>query len=277
MSDATAPPPSRSSAARFTGERLHADGELFRADLARHRAAYRFAIPHCDGGRVLDLGCGSGYGAAELAEAARLVVGIDRISPDAASRRDTTRYVRADIERPPLTAAAFDLVVSFQVIEHLADPTAYLAGIGRLLHPDGLALLTTPNRLTSDGENPFHVHEYTADELRECLCGHFREVEMRGVGASAAAADYLEERRRRIRRIVRLDPLQLRRRLPQPLVEWLFGRFALWIRRGIRSSDGLPEIAVCDFPIGPADPACVDLLAICRGPLTCRPRDELRE
>ncbi len=254
------------SAARFTGERIDAGSELFRADLARHRAAYRFAAEHCEGRRVLDLGCGTGYGAAELTDTARLVVGVDRAAPDAGARGDATRYLRADVALPPLADATFDLVVSFQVIEHLADPTAYLASIGRMLQPGGLALFTTPNRLTSDGENPFHVHEYLAEELQQRLGGHFREVEMRGVGASAAAAAYLDERLRRIRRIVRLDPLRLRKRLPRAWIEGLFGLLALRIRRGIRRADRLPELGVGDFPIGSADPDCIDLLAICRGP-----------
>jgi SAM-dependent methyltransferase len=250
----------------FSGERLDASHELFGADLARHRAAYRFALRHARVRRILDLGCGTGYGTAELAPAAELVVGVDRTPLEAGARDGGPRYVRADVARPALAEAAFDLVVSFQVIEHLEDPSAYLAAIARLLHPDGIALLTTPNRLTSDGENPFHVHEYLADELQQCLHDHFGEVEMRGVGASAAAAAYLEERLRRIRRIVRLDPLRLRQRLPRALVEWLFGRFALRIRRGIQRADGLPELDVDDFPVGPPDPACIDLLAVCRRP-----------
>jgi hypothetical protein len=90
---------------------------------------------------------------------------------------------------------------------------------------------------------------------------------MRGVGASAAAAAYLDDRLRRIRRIVRLDPLRLRERLPRAWIEWLFARLALRIRRGIGSADGIPALDVSDFPIGPADPSCIDLLAICRRPI----------
>jgi 2-polyprenyl-3-methyl-5-hydroxy-6-metoxy-1,4-benzoquinol methylase len=256
------------SDAAFTGERLHAGRELFQVDLARHRAAYRFATEQAANSHVLDLGCGSGYGTAELAEATSSVVGIDRVAPDASARKGSARYVRADLNAIPLASACFDLVVSFQVIEHLPDPTHYLDGIARLLRPEGTALITTPNRHTSDGVNPYHVHEYVAEELAESLRRHFRSVEIRGIGATPPVARYLEAKLKRIRRITRLDPLRLRERLPRGLVEWLFGRFAILVRRGIQRDEGLPEVSWHDFPIGPADDRCIDLLAICRAPIS---------
>ena len=176
-------------------------------------------------------------------------------------------WLRADLYGIPLVAASFDLVVSFQVIEHLEDPSVYLEAVGRLLRPGGSAIITTPNILTSDRENPFHVHEYEADELARCLGQRFESVEMMGVGQSPPVARYQAQRLQRIRTITRLDPLRLRDRLPRPLVEWLFGRFALLVRRGIQQSDdGLPDVTTRDFPIGAANDECIDLLAICRSP-----------
>lgn len=258
---------SRPDAVLFTGERLHAGSELFGVDLARHRAAYHFALElGADATRTLDLGCGSGYGTAELAAQLPFVIGVDRIWPDPDARVTDAHYLCADLRGIPLASDAFDLVVSFQVIEHLEDPGPYLGAIRRLVRPGGVALITTPNRLTSDGVNPYHVHEYEAQELEGVLLSHFAAVEMRGVGASPAVARYLDERLRRIRRILRLDPLRLRERLPRPVIEWLFAQFAIRVRRGIQAGTGLPEVGVGDFPIGPADPGCVDLLAICRPP-----------
>ncbi len=256
---------------RFTGERLHEGDELFQVDLARHRAAYRFAMEKAASARVLDLGCGSGYGTVELAKGASSVVGVDRIVPDASTRQSSVRWVSADLNGLPLASSCFDLVVSFQVIEHLADPTEYLRSIASFLDPGGTALITTPNRLTSDGENPYHVHEYLADELAECLSRHFRKVEMRGVGASPPVARYLDARLRHIRRITRLDPLRLRRRIPRGLAEWLFARFAVLVRRGIQAGEGLPDVTWRDFPIGLVEDSCIDLLAICSEPLTPDP------
>lgn len=250
----------------FTGERLHAGSSLFGVDLARHRAPYVHALDHVSGGRVLDLGCGSGYGTAELADSLPRIVGLDRIAPDRTNQRENVDWVRADLRGNPLASDSFHLIVSFQVIEHLEDPTLYLEAMARLLRPEGLAILTTPNLLTSDRENPYHVHEYTGDELSGVLERHFDAVEMRGVGMSEPAARYHEARLQRIRRIVRIDPLRLRHRLPQGLVEWLFAQFALLVRRGISRDEGLPDVDWSDFPIGAADAECVDLLALCRKP-----------
>jgi SAM-dependent methyltransferase len=250
----------------FTGERLHEGDSLFQVDLARHRAAYDFARSRIEAGRVLDLGCGAGYGTASLAGAGAWVVGVDRVRPDAGSRASGAHFLRADIARLPLAAGRFELVTSFQVIEHLVDPTAYLEAIARFLRPGGAALLTTPNLLTSDGVNPYHVHEYRAEELEARLRAHFDEVEMFGIGMSPAVRAYMEARSRRIQRIVRLDPLRLRERLPRPLIERLFALFALVVRRQTAGSEGTPDASVRDFPIGPPQDDCIDLLAVCRSP-----------
>ncbi len=249
----------------FTGERLREGDALFGVDLARHRAAYQLARERAAGRWVLDLGCGTGYGTAELAEVARFALGVDRIAPDP-SATSAARFLRADLSGIPLRPAAFDLVVSFQVIEHLRDPTFYLRAIARCLRPGGTALLTTPNRLSSDGVNPFHVHEYEAGELASVLRNHFDVVELHGVAAGPAVAAYFEARLRRIRRILRLDPLRLRDRMPRTLVEALFGLFARVVRRGIARGEGMPDATWRDFPVGAADDACLDLLAVCGRP-----------
>jgi SAM-dependent methyltransferase len=246
----------------FTGERLHAGDQLFKVDLARHEAAYKIAAARLRGGRVLDLGCGSGYGAAALAALHTPLIGLDRIRPDAANR-GATAFVRADLHGIPLRAESFDLIVSFQVIEHLEDPTPYLEAISKLLAPGGTALITTPNIEMSDGVNPYHVHEYRADELSATLRPYFSDVVIQGIGATEPVHAYFAARSARIRRIMRIDPLGLRNALPRPLLEWLFARFALLVRRNTARDDGAPDATWRDFPVGPADSRCLDLLAIC--------------
>jgi len=251
----------------FTGERLHDDLPLFGVDLARHRAAYEFAGARFAGARLLDLGCGSGSGSALRARAGVHVLGVDRVAPDSESRRGGAVYCRADIAALPFRARRFDAVVSFQVIEHLVDPAPYLRAIGALLADRGTALLSTPNRQLSDGVNPYHVHEYLGAELYELLAQHFTDVEVLGIGTSEPVRAYLRARSQRIRRVMRLDPLRLRDRLPRAWVEMLFAWGALVVRHATARAEGAPDATWRDFPIGRADDATsLDWLAICRGP-----------
>jgi len=250
----------------FTGERLHAGSSLFGVDLARHRAAYDFAATLAGDRSVLDLGCGSGYGAHELAHTAAWLVAVDRVRPDPASRRGAACFLRADIDGLPLVPASFDLVVSFQVIEHLEDPSPYLAAMARLVRPNGTVLITTPNLLTSDQVNPFHVREYESEELKQVIGLHFDDVEMRGVGMTAPVRAYHDARLARIHSIMRLDVLNLHQRLPRSWIEWAFGTLAKVVRRGIQRGEGLPEVSPADFPVGPPSREDIDLLAICRAP-----------
>jgi SAM-dependent methyltransferase len=251
----------------FTGERLHEGDDRFTLDIARHRAAYEVALQHAAGGRVIDVGSGSGHGTTLLGRGFRNALGIDRVFPDGANRRDGIQFLVGDLRSLPLVGASFDLVLSFQVIEHLEDPTFYVDALAGLLRPDGLAIVTTPNLLTSDGVNPYHVHEYRAADLAQCLGRRFDAVEMHGISPSDRARRVFEERSQRIRRIMRLDPFGLRDRLPRALVEWLFARFALLVRRTNSAHDETaPEMTWLDFPVGPAADDCLDLLALCRKP-----------
>lgn len=250
----------------FTGERLHAGDALFAVDLARHEAAYELARSRLPRGRVLDLGCGTGYGTAFLAAHHPAVFGLDRVPPERRNR-GAGHFLRADLRGIPLAPRSFELVASFQVIEHLEDPTPYLEAIASLVTETGTALITTPNVLMSDGVNPYHVHEYRAEELEALLGRHFAEVRMQGVGASEPVHAYLAARSQRIRNIMRIDPLGLRNLLPTAWVEWLFARFAVLVRRQTGDADGTPDVAIADFPVGPADARCLDLLAVCRRPL----------
>jgi len=237
--------------------------KVFDDDVLRARAISRLVEP---GMKVADIGTGTGILAIELARLGLDVVAIDRVAPDAANRKCECEFVRGDLNRLPLAGGRFEWVVSFQVIEHLVDPTAYVDALADLVADDGTALITTPNLLMSDGVNPYHVHEYTAEELDGVLAPYFSSVEVLGVGASVAVAQYLEGRRQRIERIMRLDPLGLRNWLPRRAIESLFALFAVVVRRGIQKGDGLPDVTERDFPIGEAAADCVDLLALCREP-----------
>jgi SAM-dependent methyltransferase len=158
---------------KFTGERVIAgegDIDLFN----EHRARYLFAQRYSSGKRILDAACGSGYGSEILARNAAAVFGVDIHSEavDYSRRRyasERTHFAQADCLALPFASAQFDLIVAFEIIEHLDNSEAFLRELKRVLQPSGLLLLSTPNRLyyTDDrGErNPFHKREYSFPEF----------------------------------------------------------------------------------------------------------------
>jgi SAM-dependent methyltransferase len=165
-----------------TGPNVEAENYWFR----RHEAAYRFAADRMRG-PILDAGCGEGYGAAMLASMAHPVVGVELdglTARHAASRYPSIRVTQADACRLPFRTGAFGGAVALQVLEHLWCPEEFVAAVREVLRPDGSLVLSTPNRPTfSPGgvRNPFHSHEYTAEEVRALLERSFRFVDVMGV------------------------------------------------------------------------------------------------
>ncbi len=173
----------------FTGERLvpTADGwdDLF----FEHITRYRFAASLVKGKHVLDAGSGCGYGACHMARrGAQSVSGID-IASEAVNyarehfKEDGLRFDTADVLDTGLETGSFDRIVSFEVFEHVERPDRFLNEMKRLLAPGGLFLVSTPNVHTyvaggKDGENPFHVKEYSPDEFQELLEASFSVIEL---------------------------------------------------------------------------------------------------
>jgi SAM-dependent methyltransferase len=150
----------------------------------RHEVAYCFAVPYVAGRRVLEVGCGEGYGAALLATAAASVVGVDYdalTAAHAATSYPQARFVRANLAALPAPTGSVDAVVTLQVIEHVWNHSEFVRECLRVLRPGGTLLVSTPNRLTfSPGldtpVNPFHTREFTAGELTALLTTNGFEI-----------------------------------------------------------------------------------------------------
>lgn len=164
-----------------TGERFVPEGWGGRLIAIEHESRYRWAEGLARDRDVLDVACGVGYGTAILAEAgARRVLGVD-VSPgavdDARGRAgDRAEFAVGDLHNLPCEDRSFDLVTCLETIEHVADPDRALSELRRVLRPDGLLLLSSPNRDVYIPGNRFHVHEYTPDELEQALSACFAHV-----------------------------------------------------------------------------------------------------
>jgi 2-polyprenyl-3-methyl-5-hydroxy-6-metoxy-1,4-benzoquinol methylase len=237
----------------LTGERTLPDIPEENYWFRRHLAVYEWIAARVGGLRVLDLACGEGYGSDVLARTAASVVGVDA-NPEAHEharlryRRESLRFERSLIET---FSAPADAVVFLQTIEHLADPGAALEHAGSLVGERGVVFVSTPNVRTlapkgaSRSDNPWHVHEYRAEEFERLCAAHFATVSMYGL--------FHARKLRLHERALRLgwDALHPRLRLT--------GRFYAWFT---------PAIATSDFRLRAGRDAPLerglDFLALCR-------------
>jgi 2-polyprenyl-3-methyl-5-hydroxy-6-metoxy-1,4-benzoquinol methylase len=165
---------------------LRETGADAEAHVARYNWATQFIRP---GDRVLDAACGLGYGSAILADAtlADSVVGVDL--DENAVRYATDHYARdrrrLNFETRDLSTvsdwsrASFDVIVSFETLEHLTAPAKFLAECQRLLTPGGRLICSVPNECVEDDcadSRPQHLHIFTK-ALLEQLCGKFLSIE----------------------------------------------------------------------------------------------------
>jgi len=151
---------------------------------AEHLARYWFAQSLASGRRVLDAGCGTGYGTQMIADSgATSTVGVDisEAALGAAAERidEHVGLKQGDLCDLPFAAASFDLVVCFEAIEHVVDPERALDELRRVLSGTGILLISSPNRREYPAGNPHHVHEYVPEELEETLGRRFGNVELR--------------------------------------------------------------------------------------------------
>jgi len=227
---------------------------------ARHVVAYRFAGLRVDGARVLDAGCGEGYGLRLLADAGAIsVVGADLDAAAVRHARATYAHddprlgvVACELMALPLDDDEIDVTVSFQVIEHVHDVAGYLRSLRRVTRPGGLVLLATPNRLTFTPDsdtpvNPFHVREFTADELRT-------EVEAVDIEVVDVLGVHHGQRLQALEVDIQ-EPFQ-QRMSTVPTDAW-----PPWYRRLVHT------VTVEDFTVSSADiDDALDLVALCRIP-----------
>jgi SAM-dependent methyltransferase len=249
---------------RVTGERVSTRADGFNPTWQRHVAAYGLCAPLLPPGKALDLGCGVGHSFELLG---RETVGLD-VDPAvlAGQNRET---VVADMAHLPFPAASFASVLSVQSLEHAPDPAPVLREARRVLEPGGVAIFVTPNRLTfgppDEIVDPYHYVEFSADELGLVCRRVFGTVELRGLFGSARYLDLVVGEKRALNRLLRWDPLRLRRFAPRRLRRLLYDRGLRARRARIDPHAAAIEPSDFEFRDEPLDEA-LDLVAICSQP-----------
>lgn len=170
---------------KFTGERLIPKINVGRAFYYEHLARYFFASQFSKSKTVLDVACGTGYGCKIISVTGKAtkVVGID-VSAESIKfsqkyyRKDNIDYLVDDAQTlSSQSNDSFDLIVSFETIEHLNYPEKFIKQTKRLLKNDGILIISTPNTNTYPKGNKYHINEQTPDEFRLLLKKYYKYVE----------------------------------------------------------------------------------------------------
>lgn len=221
-------------------------------------------------GDVLEVGCGEGRGIDLLIKKARTFTAVDKIGPvidRLQEKYKTGKFISMNI--PPLSGLAdntYDVVVSFQVIEHIEDDELFLREIHRVMKPGGIALLTTPNRRLSLTRNPWHIREYLPEELALLGKNIFDDVEVSGITGNNKVMTYYEENKKSVRRFTRWDVLDLQHKIPASLLRIPYEILNRWNRNKLQASGSelVRSIRHEDYLVTNDPTQALDLLLIAR-------------
>ena len=215
-------------------------------------------------GDVLEIGTGMGYGVEVVAPAADKYVTIDKSCAYNVELPANAEFRQMTV--PPLDFAdeSFDYVISFQVIEHIKNEKEFVAEVSRVLRKGGKFIVSTPNAPMSLTRNPWHVREYTAEELKKLLSKEFSQIDMMGVGGNEKIMEYYEANRRGVERITRFDILDLQHRLPRWMLQIPYDILNRLNRRRLldQNNELTSSITMEDYSIEAVTEECFDLYFI---------------
>ena len=216
------------------------------------------------GGRVLEIGTGTGYGIDIIAPNVEHFVTMDKTRSEELGAMPANVEFKEGVVPPlPFADESFDYVVSFQVIEHIKRDKEFVREVRRVLKSGGKFIVTTPNRPMSLTRNPWHVREYTAEQF-SALLSEFAEVEALGVGGNEQVWSYYEKNRESVRRITRFDVLRLQWWLPRWVLQIPYDILNRLNRRRLHSENRTltENIVMEDYSLQGVDDKCFDLFYV---------------
>lgn len=250
-----------------TAERIShvevSDNVIFQRSLFAYQEAAKLIS-----GTVLEIGAGMGYGIKYLLPFATSYIAIDKYRSHTVAEAADSGKIRFFLSVvPPLKDIpdnSVDFIVTFQVIEHIRNDDFFLNEIYRVLKPGGKLILTTPNIRMSLTRNPWHVREYTKEEMLKLLSGIFSRVNLSGVYGREKPMAYYEKNRESVRKITRFDIFRMQYRIPRFILKIPYDLLNRRNRRKLLKNTGsvTTDITTDDYYLEAADDGCFDFFAV---------------
>ena len=225
--------------------------------------AYHYAAEIISGD-VLEIGTGTGYGVEILAPKCKRFITVDKFLDPSVPQVENVEQHQMVVPPIGFESGSFDFVVSFQVIEHIKDDTQFVREVARVLRPGGKFIVSTPNAPMSLTRNPWHIREYTAEELQNLLSISFSTITPAGVVGNQKIMEYYEKNRQGVERITRFDILDLQHRLPRQLLQIPYDILNRINRRRLlkKNTELTTSIEMTDYSVSSAIDQSFDLLFV---------------
>ncbi|QIE58309.1 class I SAM-dependent methyltransferase [Rasiella rasia] len=201
-----------------TSSKILSDNPLFQRTLK----AYTL-IANKVHGDVLEIGCGEGYGLDIISRKSKSLTVIDKNKK--VLKKIKRKYPNTSVLMQNITPSlklndnSFDVIVSFQVLEHIKDADAFIKEIHRVLKPDGIAYITTPNSKKTIARNPWHYKEYNYAEINSLIKKSFVDYKVASIQGNKKTDEYYLKNKKSVEKILRLDIFKIQYLVPAALLK----------------------------------------------------------
>ncbi len=216
--------------------------------------AYEYASEYVKNKITADIGCADGYGTQFLADYSKETTGVDysvdtvKIANEKHKEKKNLKFISSSVPPLPFEDNSLEVLTAFQFIEHIENRLDFIKEVKRVLKPGGLFLCSTPNIKMSIARNPFHVHEYTFDEMLKEAGSVFSNIELMGVQGNDKVNKYYDDNAKWAKKILRLDPLGIHKMLPASWLVVPYNWLTSMMRKDLKNqNDTTLEISTKDF------------------------------